>query len=148
MCNAPFVTDVPRNTRVPSHARFTNVAVELEQGTDVWICAATLARIVSIYRFGIYRGVNPRAFAERMRWQRRNRRDSATLVQQRKTGSPSMPSTNGLERLGFMLAGVTAIVTLVAFLMVREHIEAREHLGTDRLASSVSPVSAASAATQ
>jgi hypothetical protein len=59
-----------------------------------------------------------------------------------------MPSTNGLERLGYMLAGVTAIVTLVAFLMVREHIEAHDHRGTDRLAASVSPVSAASAATQ
>jgi hypothetical protein len=49
-----------------------------------------------------------------------------------------MSSNNGLERLGFMLAGATAIVTLIAFLMVRDHIEAQETLGPDRVASSAS----------
>ena len=47
-----------------------------------------------------------------------------------------MPPTNGLQRLGYMLAGATAVVTLVAFLMVRDHIEAQERLGPDLLASS------------
>jgi len=36
-----------------------------------------------------------------------------------------MQSSNGLERLGYMLAGATAVVTLVAFLMVRDHVAAR-----------------------
>jgi len=54
-----------------------------------------------------------------------------------------MQSSNGLERLGYMLAGATAVVTLIAFLMVRDHVE--DHFGADRLAASVS---AASAATQ
>jgi hypothetical protein len=49
-----------------------------------------------------------------------------------------MPSTNGLERLGFLLAGATAIVALVAFLMVRDHIEAQDGLGPDQFASSAS----------
>jgi hypothetical protein len=56
-----------------------------------------------------------------------------------------MQSSNGLERLGYMLAGATAVVTLVAFLMVRDHVAAQDHFGADRLAASVS---AASAATQ
>jgi hypothetical protein len=49
-----------------------------------------------------------------------------------------MPSTNGLERLGYLLAGATAIVTLVAFLMVRDHIEARDHPVPGQFASSTS----------
>jgi hypothetical protein len=56
-----------------------------------------------------------------------------------------MPSSNGLERLGYMLAGVTAIVTLVAFLMVREHIEAQGRSAPGQLVSSAS---ASSTATQ
>jgi hypothetical protein len=52
-----------------------------------------------------------------------------------------MPSTNGLERLGFMLAGVTAIVTLVAFLMVQNHIAAQDGSAPGQLVSSASAAS-------
>jgi hypothetical protein len=47
-----------------------------------------------------------------------------------------MPSTNGLERLGYMLAGVTVIVTLVAFLVVQNHIAARDPAAPGPLAAS------------
>jgi hypothetical protein len=47
-----------------------------------------------------------------------------------------MPSNHhGLERIGFMLAGATAIVTIVAFLMVRDHIEGQGYAGPGQFAS-------------
>jgi len=49
-----------------------------------------------------------------------------------------MPATNGLERLGYLLAGATTIVTLVAFLMVRDHIEARDLSAPAQFAASES----------
>jgi hypothetical protein len=54
-----------------------------------------------------------------------------------------MPPANGLERLGLLLAGVTAIVTAVAFLMVLDHIEARSHLASDQHASAPAAATAA-----
>jgi hypothetical protein len=47
-----------------------------------------------------------------------------------------MSSTDGLERLGYVLAGATAVVTLIAFLMVRDHIEARDLAAPGALAAS------------
>jgi hypothetical protein len=47
-----------------------------------------------------------------------------------------MPSNHGLERIGFLLAGVTAIVTVVAFLMVRDHVQGRGAAGPGQFASS------------
>jgi hypothetical protein len=55
-----------------------------------------------------------------------------------------MPSNNGLERLGYMLAGATAIVTVVAFLMVQNHIEAAQgRSGPGQLVSSATAASTA-----
>jgi hypothetical protein len=47
-----------------------------------------------------------------------------------------MPSSHGLERIGFLLAGVTAIVTVVAFLMVLDHVEGTGLRGPDQFAAS------------
>jgi hypothetical protein len=47
-----------------------------------------------------------------------------------------MPSSHGLERIGLLLAGVTAVVTIVAFLMVRDHVQGGGFPGPDQFASS------------
>jgi hypothetical protein len=47
-----------------------------------------------------------------------------------------MPSSHGLEHLGFLLAGATAVVTVVAFLVVWDHIERGGFPGPDQFASS------------
>jgi hypothetical protein len=62
--------------------------------------------------------------------------DSIDVVSQTKHGSPSMPSSHGLERIGLLLAGVTAVVTVVAFLVVRDHVQGGGFPGPDQFASS------------
>ena len=47
-----------------------------------------------------------------------------------------MPSSHGLEQIGFLLAGATAVVTVVAFLVVWSHIERGGFPGPDQFASS------------